>query len=287
MAVWLAVLTVGWGYWPTNHTIGCGPPYSTTLGPQEFIVSDHFMSGLEVINRYGFMHPPDFPVTEPVVEVMRVVSPQRRGQWAWGDGGFETEIVWFFHAPGSGVWLNLSGRPRVNTFKGKPDTLSRIREITANGTVVFRAGAGFTEIMMRSDTWTGVATACPDVPFVCNCTQSGWASACDGATLVERHGLVCSDPVPEPTSTCHSWALLVVAAVVAAGGCCASSRGWCRTPHARCAGNRARGAGADPLLAAHERVCPSQRGKHTVATATSTSTSFSQVSSPVVSVCGD
>lgn len=132
MAAWLAAVIVGWGYWPTNHTIGCGPP--------EFIVSDHFMSGLEVINRYGFMHPPNFPVTEPVVEVMRVVSPQRRGQWAWGDGGFETEIVRFFHAPGSGVWLNLTGRPRVNTFKGKPDMLSRIRAITANGTVVFRAG---------------------------------------------------------------------------------------------------------------------------------------------------
>jgi hypothetical protein len=183
-------VVLGWRYWsdvPRNMTIHCGP--STTLNRADwpYVISDDFY---KLYRSYGVFDDPVWPVVVgDTIEVARVMDPHfvaPKASWMGGNSsGFETSVVWFFHAPGSGLFLNVSGRPITHEIYHNED-YAAVKRTVADGTVMVRYAAwyGATEVIVRTDDAVAPThgVACPNVPFTCKCAAPHNFAMCENAS---------------------------------------------------------------------------------------------------------
>lgn len=192
---------IGWGYWPANVTLACGAPDliyangSTAVGNGRYLSTTHWMNGFEVYNRYGYFETSGVPADLSAVPVVRVIPPH--ADFAMYGDGAETEIVWFYHQPGSLLTLNLSTYSTLELdWTRSVEHLEFIREIAQPGVVVFRSGNfGAIEVILRARTFADKATPCPDVPFNCECVGvDNVFAACKGDALTRNDSAVLACP---------------------------------------------------------------------------------------------
>jgi hypothetical protein len=190
-----------WKYYPVDGSVQCAnghnapifsavSPTTTVVHNTQWIFPAVGQNGMSVnahlglVNQFGVFEGSSFPVENTdLLEVMRVVPPDWRDLGdqqfiPWTEDGVETEFVWFWHAPGSGVFINTSGMNILQLIWHANEEYDLIKSATRNNTVVIRLLNPSVEIIMRANSWDE-PTACPDVPFTCDCVAAyGMLSSC-------------------------------------------------------------------------------------------------------------
>ena len=112
--------------------------------------------------------------------------------------------MWFFHAPGSGLFLNVSGRPVTHEIYHW-ENYAAVKRAVSDGTVMIRYAAwyGATEVILHTDDAVTPThpVACPNVPFTCTCTAPHKFAMCN--TSAHQPANVVRDFVPSPWGSCH------------------------------------------------------------------------------------
>ena len=175
------VLSASWVYWPnvTNHTIGCGAGTAATAYVERGALG-------KSLGQYGVFEPAQFPVdvSDGTIEVLR-------------HGSAETEYAEFVHAPGSGLFVDVSQMKVVQrqvAQKSRTDLLQWLE--SADAVVQYDAARQMTEVIFRLANASAGQTACPELPYLCECVSRAGVSLCaDGtyARLAHAASHYCDD----------------------------------------------------------------------------------------------
>jgi len=221
---------IGWRYWadvPLNTTFHTGPP--TVFTDRDWPYIQRGWKTGDLYARHGVFDVPIYPVTvaeNGLIEVVRAVVPDEFASmdatWSADFAGWETRIVWFFHSPGSGVWINISGRPVIQAI-GTVEDFAAVRRIVTNHTVFIRYPAWYncgTEIVMQTDDVAApvAPTACPNVPFTCQCIAPYNFAQCNGSLHLPSNRGILPSAIPKTCLYQHAvgYSLIVATAIALA-----------------------------------------------------------------------
>ena len=179
-------MCVAWGFWPSDKPMMCAPPdlmfsNGTAVGNNRFLYTTKHTNHFEEYNRYGYFETAPMPTNLSSIPVVRL-TPKKADFSIYGKGA-ETEIVRFYHQPGSNLSLDLTGYEKIELYWARfVEHLAFLKQALGPRQVIFRRQpSGLIEVILRAQSVPADPTPCPDVPFNCECEAiNGVFAACAG-----------------------------------------------------------------------------------------------------------